>query len=372
MQVAYGVRFHVNRGTYGSAIGRAMPVRPTGQSSDRCELVDKVNQFAILRYARPPTTLHAPVTDSPLDNRIAAIRRFNRFYTKQIGVLRDGLLRSDFSLAEARVLYELAQVKAAANATGIGQTLGLDPGYLSRMLRSLEKRALVQRRPSSADGRRFNLMLTRKGRSAFARLDASARAEIAALLAGRSAADQRALIGAMRSIERVLGDAAPAPRHVELRGPRPGDMGWVIQRHGEIYADEYGWSENFEALVAQIVAQFMQQHDPERERCWIACRDDERVGSIFLVRHSDDVARLRLLLVEPSARGFGVGRKLVDTCLEFARDAGYGKVTLWTNAVLDAARAIYIDKGFRLVREAAHTHFGSEQLGQDWELVLVD
>ena len=311
------------------------------------------------------------MTDSPLDVRIAAIRRFNRFYTQQIGVLEEALLHSDFSLAEARVLYELAHAApVAANATEIGRVLGLDPGYLSRMLRSFEERALVRRRPSSADGRRSNLALTRKGRSAFARLDASARKAVAALLAGRSAEDQRALVSAMRSIERVLGNTMPVPSHVELRAPRPGDMGWVIERHGEIYADEYGWGENFEALVAQIVAQFMHEHDPVRERCWIACIDDARVGSIFLVRHSAEVARLRLLLVEPSARGVGVGRALVDACLQFARDAGYRKVTLWTNAVLDAARAIYVDKGFRLVREEAHTHFGSEQLGQDWELEL--
>jgi DNA-binding MarR family transcriptional regulator/GNAT superfamily N-acetyltransferase len=310
------------------------------------------------------------MTDSPLDARIAAIRRFNRFYTAQIGLLQEGLLHSDFSLAEARVLYELAHANGATTATEIGRALGLDPGYLSRMLRSFEKRALVQRRPSSADGRRSNLTLTRKGRAAFARLDASARDEIAELLATRTASDQRALVSAMHSIERVLGDANPAPRHVELRGPRPGDMGWVIERHGEIYAEEYGWSGNFEALVSQIVAQFMREHDPERERCWIACIDEERVGSIFLVRHSDEVARLRLLLVEPSARGMGVGHKLVDACLQFARDAGYGKVTLWTNAILDAARAIYVAKGFRLMREEAHTHFGSEQLGQDWELEL--
>jgi DNA-binding MarR family transcriptional regulator/GNAT superfamily N-acetyltransferase len=325
----------------------------------------------MLRYlARPHPYIATPVTDSPLDARVAAIRRFNRFYTQQIGVLQEGLLHSNFSLTEARVLYELAHGGAGTTATEIARTLGLDPGYLSRMLRSFEDRALVQRRSSSADGRRSNLALTRKGRSAFARLDASARDEIAALLAGHAAADQRALVSAMRSIERVLGDAAPAPRHVELRAPRPGDMGWVIERHGQLYADEYGWSENFEALVAQIVAQFMQAHDAQRERCWIACVDDERVGSIFLVRHSDEVARLRLLLVEPSARGLGVGRKLVDTCLQFARDAGYAKVTLWTNAVLDAARAIYVARGFQLVREETHTHFGSEQRGQDWELEL--
>jgi DNA-binding MarR family transcriptional regulator/GNAT superfamily N-acetyltransferase len=268
------------------------------------------------------------------------------------------------------VLYELAHADGLSTATEIGRTLGLDAGYLSRMLRSFQARALVQRRPSSADGRRTNLTLTRKGRTAFARLDAGARSEIAALLDGHSAAEQTRLVSAMRSIERVLSRGGAEQRTVALRDPRPGDMGWVIERHGALYADEYGWSENFEALVAQIVAQFMREHDPARERCWIATVDDERAGSIFLVRHDDRIAKLRLLLVEPSARGMGVGKKLVDSCLQFARDAGYEKVTLWTNAVLDAARAIYLTRGFRLVHEEAHAHFGSEQLGQDWELEL--
>ncbi|MBK5189066.1 MAG: MarR family transcriptional regulator [Gemmatimonadaceae bacterium] len=309
------------------------------------------------------------MTDSRLDARIAAIRRFNRFYTKQIGVLRKGLLDSDLSLAEVRVLYELAHA-SDATASDIGRELRLDAGYLSRMLRSFVQRGLVQRRQSPADARRSTLALTRKGRTAFARLDARAHDEIASLLAGRPAAEQRALVDAMESIEHILGDARIAPRRVTLRAPRPGDMGWVVERHGAIYAEEYGWGEHFEALVAKIVAEFLHEHDAKRERCWIADVDGERAGSILLVRHSESVARLRLLLVEPSARGLGVGRQLVDACLEFARDAGYAKVTLWTNAVLHAARAIYVAHGFRMVREEAHTHFGSEQLGQDWELDL--
>ena len=212
------------------------------------------------------------MTDPRLDAHVAAIRRFNRFYTTQIGALQEGLLESAFSLAEARVLYELAQSDGAATATDIGKRLGLDAGYLSRMLRSFEERRLVQRRPSSADGRRAILTLTRKGRSAFTRLDASARAQIATMLAGHSAAEQRLLVHSMESIERVLASAEPGhadaePPRVELRAPRPGDMGWVIERHGALYADEYGWSTNFEALVAQIVARFMHEHDPARERC---------------------------------------------------------------------------------------------------------
>ena len=309
------------------------------------------------------------MTDTRLDSRIAAIRRFNRFYTKQIGVLEEGLLASDLSLAEVRVLYELFHSEGAT-ATFIAKELGLDAGYLSRMLRSFVKRGLVQRRRSTTDARQSILTLTRKGRTAFAKLDVRAHDEIAALLDDRSPKDQRALVAAMSEIERILGRAEPAPRRVELRHPRAGDMGWVIQRHGEIYDAEYGWGAHFEELVAQIIAQYLHEHDPERERCWIADIDGERAGSIFLVRESDTVARLRLLLVEPSARGLGLGHRLVDTCLQFARDAGYEKVTLWTNAVLDAARAIYIAKGFRLVREAPHTHFGTEQIGQDWDLEL--
>jgi DNA-binding MarR family transcriptional regulator/GNAT superfamily N-acetyltransferase len=309
------------------------------------------------------------VTDARLDSRIAAIRRFNRFYTKRIGVLQEGLLASDLSLAEVRVLYELAHGEPAM-ATTIAQELGLDAGYLSRMLRSFEQRGLVQRRQSATDARRSILTLTRKGRSAFAKLDARAHDEIATLLAGHPLSDQRTLVGAMTTIEGILSDSTSAPRRVELREPRVGDMGWVIERHGVIYTEEYGWSNHFEALVAEIVAKYLHEHDPKRERCWIADVDGERAGSIFLVRHSDTVARLRLLLVEPSARGLGVGHRLVDACLQFARDAGYHKVTLWTNAVLDAARAIYVARGFLLVREEAHTHFGSEQLGQDWELDL--
>jgi DNA-binding MarR family transcriptional regulator/GNAT superfamily N-acetyltransferase len=314
------------------------------------------------------------MNDRSLDARVAEVRRFNRFYTQQIGVVREGLLDTDFSLAEARVLYELAHSEGPATATAIGRTLALDPGYLSRMLRSFEKRDLVRRRPSAIDARRSDLTLTRKGRSAFARLDASARTEIAALLALHSAAEQDSLILAMQSIQRILGpsnaEANEEERALELRGPRPGDMGWLVARHGELYAEEYDFDQRFEALVAKIVAQFMERHDPARERCWIATLGGVRAGSIMLVQESDAVARLRLLLVEPSARGRGVGSALVDACLAFARAAGYARVTLWTNAVLDAARVIYVSRGFHLVREQPHSHFGTSEIGQDWELIL--
>ncbi|MDQ2930538.1 MAG: bifunctional helix-turn-helix transcriptional regulator/GNAT family N-acetyltransferase [Gemmatimonadota bacterium] len=309
--------------------------------------------------------------DPRLDARIAAVRKFNRFYTRQIGVLEEGLLKSDLSLAEVRVLYELAQ-EDGVTATSISHAVGLDAGYLSRMLRSFERRGLIQRRRSAVDARRTLLSLTRKGRGAFAKLDALAHDEIAALLAPHPTASQRALVGAMHAIEHILGERTPAPTPTPtvLRQPAPGDFGWVIERHGELYADEYGWGNHFEALVVQIVADFAREHDPARERFWIALADGERVGSVLLVRESESVARMRLLLVEPSARGLGVGKTLVRACLDFARSAGYAKVTLWTNAVLHAARAIYIANGFDLVREEMHTHFGSEQLGQDWELVL--
>jgi DNA-binding MarR family transcriptional regulator/GNAT superfamily N-acetyltransferase len=311
------------------------------------------------------------MSDAELEAQIAAVRGFNRFYTREIGILQKGLLQSDLSLAEVRVLYELAHA-TDSTATTIASTLGLDAGYLSRMLNSFEKRGLVRRRRSDADGRRAILSLTRKGSNVFARLDGRAHDEIAALLAGRSASDQRALVGSMHSIERILGGASEATvaGPIELRDPLPGDLGWVIERHGTLYTEEYGWGEHFEALVVDIVAQFMRAHDPARERFWIAVAGGQRVGSILLVGESDTVARLRLLLVEPSARGLGVGRRLVSACLQFARKAGYRKVTLWTNAVLVAARAIYVANGFRLVREAKHTHFGSEQVGQDWELDL--
>jgi DNA-binding MarR family transcriptional regulator/GNAT superfamily N-acetyltransferase len=309
------------------------------------------------------------VTDSRLETRIAAVRRFNRFYTRQIGVLQEGLLQSELSLTEVRVLYELAHGDRST-ATDIGRTLGIDAGYLSRMLRRLEERGWVQRRQSDEDARQAMLSLTRKGRGLFAKLDARAHDEIAALLEGRSLGAQRRLVAAMGTIEQVLGDEATERPEVILRAPRPGDMGWVVDRHGTLYAEEYGWGERFEALVAHIVAEYMREHDEARERCWIAEADGVRVGSIFLVRHTDDVARLRLLLVEPEARGLGVGRRLVEECLQFARHAGYRKVTLWTNAVLVAARAIYVANGFRLVREEPHRHFGVEELGQDWELEL--
>ncbi|MGI9077076.1 MAG: bifunctional helix-turn-helix transcriptional regulator/GNAT family N-acetyltransferase [Gemmatimonadaceae bacterium] len=314
--------------------------------------------------------------DTSLSQRVDAVRRFNRFYTKQIGVLNQGLLRSPFSLTEVRVLYELAHSDRPA-ASEVAKALGLDAGYLSRILRDFEERRLIERAPSEADARLSHVWLTKRGQKAFAALDVRSNTEIGDMLLQLSDAEQRRLIDSMRNIQRLLGDeslaARPSKAPYLVRQHQPGDMGWVVQRHGVLYAEEYGWDERFEALVARIVADFIENYDPRRERCWMAERDGEIVGSVFLVKHPDRpkrVARLRLLLVEPSARGLGLGKRLVDECVRFARQAGYGEMTLWTHTVLHAARHIYEQAGFELVREEAHNAFGQDVVGQTWELPL--
>src|SRR2546430_6211651 len=299
--------------------------------------------------------------------RVAAVRRFNRFYTRQIGLLQETLLRSPFSLTEARVLYELGR-HAPTHATALGQELGLDAGYLSRILRDFERGGLLERTPSKTDGRQHVLALTGQGRNAFARLDGASRREIGTLLAQLPTARQQRLVAAMHMIEQLLG-APPQPARpgaYRVRPHRPGDMGWVVHRHGVLYAREYGWDARFEALVADIVARFIKRYDPKRERCWIAEREGEIVGSVFLVRRSDRVAQLRLLLVEPHARGLGIGARLVRECIGFARRAGYRKIMLWTNDVLHAARHIYEQAGFHLGREERHHSFGHDLVGQTW------
>lgn len=301
--------------------------------------------------------------------RIEAMRRFSRFYTRRIGVLHEGLLGSPFSLTEGRVIYELAHHERAT-AAGLAKELELDAGYLSRMLKSLEQRGHLERRPAESDARQAILTLTRSGQQAFARIDARSRAEVAALLAPLAAADQGCLIEAMATIERLLGEPPPDRVPYILRPHQPGDIGWVIHRHGVLYAQEYGWDETFEALVAEICAQFLKSFDPKRERCWIAEKDGLNVGSIFLVRQSDEVAKLRLLLVEPRARGLGIGRRLIEECIRFARLKGYRRMTLWTNSVLVAAAHLYRQAGFRLVEEERHHSFGHELVGQNWELDL--
>jgi DNA-binding MarR family transcriptional regulator/N-acetylglutamate synthase-like GNAT family acetyltransferase len=298
-----------------------------------------------------------------LDRRVDALRRFNRFYTNRLGILDESYLESGFSLAEVRVLWELAH-REGPTAAEIGRDLGLDPGYLSRLLRGFEARALIRRTPSAADGRQSHLGLTDAGRTAFAPLDAASRRAIEGWLAPLDETGQQRLVEAATTIERLLGDRGAEPWM--LRPHRPGDMGWVVHRHGALYAREYGFDERFEALVAGIVAAFVNDLDPGRERCWIAEQDDHIVGSVFLVRGDEVTARLRLLYVEPEARGQGIGRRLVEECVRFARDRGYRAVTLWTNDVLVAARRIYEAAGFRLVREAPHHSFGRDLVGQDW------
>jgi DNA-binding MarR family transcriptional regulator/GNAT superfamily N-acetyltransferase len=304
-----------------------------------------------------------------IDARAERIRRFNRFYTEKIGVLQEGLLQSPFSLAEARVLYEIAHAEQPI-AAAIGKRLGLDAGYLSRIVKRLLEAGLLNRSRSRADGRERTLSLTRKGREQFALLDRRSHEEAAAMLRRLAPKRQAELVRALESAQSLLGAPAFADTPCVLRPHRPGDMGWVVQRHGEIYFQEYGWDDRFEALVAEIVAGFIGNFDAGRERCWIAERDGERVGSIFLVRKSATVAKLRLLLIEPEARGAGLGRQLVEECLRFAKEAGYRQVMLWTNSILTAARHIYEKTGFELVEEQKHHQFGPELTGQTWRKML--
>lgn len=306
-------------------------------------------------------------TPSAFDHRVAAVRRFSRCYTRVIGALQEGLLQSRFSLAEARVLYELAH-RADVTATELARELSLDAGYLSRILQRFEQDGLIARTASEADRRQSLLSLTAAGHAAFAPLNARSREEVGALLSALPEPAQTSLLAAMARIETLLGAPHVAPWL--LRQHRPGDIGWVVSRHGALYAQEYQFDPRFEALVANVAGHFLANHDPARERCWIAERDGVNVGSVFLVRKSDHVAKLRLLIVEPAARGLGIGRRLVSECIRFAREAGYRRVTLWTNDVLVAARAIYQQAGFHLVARAPHADFGPEIVGEDWELLL--
>jgi DNA-binding MarR family transcriptional regulator/GNAT superfamily N-acetyltransferase len=311
------------------------------------------------------------VEQSARDAGVEAVRRFNRLYTRRIGVLERRYLESPFALTEARVLYELAQAEPVT-AAELRQTLGLNAGYLSRLLRGFAVRGLVTRRRSESDGRRRLLSLTPAGRSAYERLDAAAGVEIAALLGELSEPEQRRVVEAMRTIETLLGGEAAAPLPYLLRPLRAGDGGWVVQRHGALYAREHGWNEEFEALVAEIVATFLRGHEARRECAWIAERGGAPVGSVFLVRHPEreGVARLRLLLVEPEARGLGIGGRLVRECTRFAREAGYARITLWTNSVLVAARRLYEAEGYRLVASEPYHGFGLDLVGETWELEL--
>lgn len=301
-------------------------------------------------------------------NQIAAVRRFSRFYTRQLGLLNETLLDSPFSLSEGRVLYELAQ-RDQVTATELSHELGLDAGYLSRILSKFQKHGLLTKTPAT-DARRNLLQLTAQGLAAFAVINTRSHQQIETFLNKLAIEDQARLVDAMRLIEALLSEQPEAQVPYLLRPQRPGDMGWVVQRHGLLYNQEYGWNEQFEALVAGIVAEFIQKFDPRRECCWIAERAGENVASAFVVQQSDTVAKLRLLLVEPKARGLGIGQRLVTECIRFARQAGYRKMTLWTNSVLVAARHLYEQQGFVLVASNPHHSFGHDLIGETWELTL--
>ena len=309
---------------------------------------------------------------------VEAVRRFNRFYTRRIHILDEAHLKSDFSLAAVRVLYELAH-HDTASAAELARELDLDAGYLSRILRDLARRHLVTRQRADDDARRSLIRLTARGRARYAVLDSRASDDIAAILYPLPQASRRRLVASMDAIGSILADGSPpageATRTVApylLRTHRPGDVGWIVWRHGVVYADEYGFDGRFETLVARVAADFLATFDDARERCWIAEHDGENVGSVMVVKHPErpGVAKLRLLLVESSARGLGIGQRLVDECIRFSRQSGYHTLTLWTNSVLVSARRIYEAAGFTLVHEAPHDEFGHGLIGQTWELTL--
>jgi DNA-binding MarR family transcriptional regulator/GNAT superfamily N-acetyltransferase len=301
--------------------------------------------------------------------RIDTVRAFNRFYTQKIGVLGDGLLDSDYSLTEVRVLYEIAH-REDALAIDLVRDLGLDAGYLSRILARFQARGWLTRKRSHADARKSLLRLTPRGRREFASLDVRAKEEIGRLLAPLPSEQQAKLQGHLEHVQALLGASQERDAAVTLRQHQPGDMGWIVHKHGLLYAQEYGWNEQFEALVAEICGKFLRSFDPSGERCWIAERDGAPVGCVMLVRRSRTVAKLRLLLVDPSQRGRGVGERLVDECLQFAREAGYRKIVLWTQSILTGARRIYEAKGFRLASSQPHESFGAKLIAETWELDL--
>jgi DNA-binding MarR family transcriptional regulator/GNAT superfamily N-acetyltransferase len=300
--------------------------------------------------------------------RVATVRSFNRFYTSVIGLLSEGLLETPYTLTEARVMFELAQ-SDATEVPVLRQTLGLDAGYLSRVLGRLETRGLLKREQAKTDARRQRVRLTAGGRRAFRTLDRRSATEVAELLDKLTDEEQRDLVSAMAAIQKLL-EGPRLPHALVLRPPHSGDFGWVVHRHGVNYAQEYGWDETFEALVARIVADFADARDPRREAAWIAELDGDTVGCVFCVKKEESVAQLRLLLVEPRARGKGVGTRLCDQCVRFARGAGYKRLMLWTNDVLEDARRIYERAGFELVEEERHRSFGHDLVGQNWWLTL--
>jgi DNA-binding MarR family transcriptional regulator/GNAT superfamily N-acetyltransferase len=304
------------------------------------------------------------------DYAVATVRGFNRFYTRQIGVLNEHLLESKFSLTEMRVLYELAH-RTGTTAAELCKDLGLDPGYLSRMIQRFEKAGLLARVKYQADARQSVLSLTARGRKTFAPFEARSGEQVAEILHKLGPGEQKRLLEAMSTIEGLLGTKAKPGSRYLLRRHRPGDMGWVVHRHGVLYSQEYGYDERFEALVAEIVAHFIQHFDPKRDACWIAEKDGENVGSVFLVKNSKTVAKLRLLLVETSARGLGIGKRLVEECVRFARQAGYKRIVLWTQSELRAARHLYKEAGFKLTGQKRHDSWSREGLvAETWQLKL--
>lgn len=343
---------------------RVSPIARSPRGSRRRRTLDRGNYLVDIGNHR--TGARKPAA---FDRRVAAVRGFSRFYTRQVGLLRDGYLESPFSLTEARVLYELAN-RDHAVAADLTRELGLDAGYLSRILAAFQRRGLLERRASADDARRSELRLTKRGRTVFASLDAKSRDDIGAQLAGLPVADQERLVTAMGTVERLLGDPRSDGGAYVLRGPRPGDYGWVVERHGALYAEEYGWNEEFERLVARIVGEFAAGDTEPQRRCWIATRDGRRAGSVFLMPGDPGVGRLRLLLVEPWARGHGLGARLVGACIEGARRAGCHTLTLWTNDVLIAARRLYERAGFRLVESEPFQGFGKRLTSQTWTLAL--
>jgi DNA-binding MarR family transcriptional regulator/GNAT superfamily N-acetyltransferase len=325
----------------------------------------------LVNYLDNPARMNSEAAETN-DERIAAVRRFNRYYTRQIGVLRKTFLDSPYSLGEARVLYEIASHRERT-ASEIARSLDLDAGYLSRVLRNFERHGLIRKRTSPKDGRQSHLTLTPRGRKSFMPLDARSQRDTAAMLGKLAPADQARLIAAMATIETLLEEHAQEPasqRRYALRAPRPGDFGWIVNRNAELYAQDYGWVAPFEGVCAQIVADFVNKYDASRERGWIAELDGENVGAVMLANDGDDIARLRLLLVEPKARGLGIGARLVDEAIRFARSAGYRKITLWTHSVLTAARHIYQRAGFKLMRSEEHQSWGQPVVSEHWDLEL--
>jgi len=308
------------------------------------------------------------VLELRIEKQVSAVRAFNRFYTRKIGVL-DGMASRPFSLAEARVLYELAH-RQQPTATDIRKELGLDAGYMSRILRDFERRKLVRRELSKTDERQRFLSLTSKGRKAFVPLDERSNRDISTMLNELSPSEQKQVVDGLRMVHRLLGGRADAKTPYLLRQHQPGDLGWVVHRQAILYVEEYGWDGTYEALAAEIVAQFIKNYDAECERGWVAEKDGERVGAVLVAKGSEEIAKLRLLHVEREARGLGIGKRLVEECIRFARQTGYQKMTLWTQSILHAARGIYKSAGFQLVHEEKHHSFGKDLTAETWELNL--